>query len=149
MKRLLFIFCFLLMLPFTQAQNNDKYPEDKTTQALDNKAFEKTVEAYRVTVVSGTSDTSFYSQSFTTTTTRDSLLFGFTADRIQVLNDGTSSDTLYIYTPGTNSYLTTNTTLVKLYGQESVELSWRRSSICIKGNFTPTAGIPYRILTIK
>lgn len=37
------------MLPFTQAQNNDKYPASKTSQELDNQAFEKTIQAYRTT----------------------------------------------------------------------------------------------------
>ena len=137
MKKLI-LFLLFLAIPII-AQNDDKPNPRMSEGDIANAGFEETNQAYRNAFVGSLN--SYARWLSTTGTTVDTVVFGFTPKSVTVINDNSSTDTLFVSSSG--SFPSTNT--VKRLGGEGFAKYWATDTIFVKVATTPAASKKLRI----
>jgi hypothetical protein len=129
----------LVVLPQTlKAQNTNQPPNYRTSQFLNNQAYDWTAEAQRVLLAASVH--TYTDNGMSTTSVKvDSL--GFTPLSIFIKNDATATDTLYF----SNSSLFPSKTTYKLIGTESMNIPVAWNIVYVKFGYIPVAAKAYRL----
>lgn len=141
MKRFLILFLFAFCLPI-MAQNNDQAYPKKTSQEIDNLSYSKTSQAFRVVIVPNIDVEGGFGRIFTSTTTKDSIDFGYYFANMSFWNYATSTDTLYI---STDPNFSNPNKLYKIAGNTGVTLHDVKI-IYAKFGYIPTGSKNYGVV---
>ena len=140
MKKTLFLIFFLIgITAFAQTWTpvkNTYNTRQKYTQMV--KGDSVAALAY---IVNEGSSNSYARWLSTTGTTVDTVVFGFTPKSVTVINDNSSTDTLFVSSSG--SFPSTNT--IKRLGGEGFAKYWATDTIFVKVATTPAASKKLRI----
>lgn len=149
MKKII-ILLMLFAIPLLAQTNPDQPTPLQPSQKLDNRGFADSYDAFRFVGVDADgnpvlgfgSSSNFYAAWDTTTgTTVDTLVFGFTAISVTIINDATTLDTLMI----SNSVSFPATSTIYRLGGEGFTKAWSIDTLYIKSGANADASKAFRI----